>query len=304
MTSLFFRALALLPLPALHALGYALHFVVFHLFRWRVKLARENLAGAFPDMPAADRERILRDSYLNISRTLLEAIWGFHASGEALMRRVHFENPEAFERYKAERKSVLVLTAHTCNWEWLLLAAGVRFGIPIDAVYKPLRLSSVDKYTREARSRFGGNPIPFQSFLFELMRRAHEPRAYALVADQTPHAKMPKYWTTFLNRDTAFFLGPERIARFLDAPVVYVEMKRARLGYYSVRLHVLAEPPYDDGEVDGPLIAERYARALEATIRAQPADWLWIHNKWKYGRPAQEAGSDRRRRKPKSPAAP
>ena len=302
MTSLLFRALALLPLPVLHALGRGLHVLAFHVFRWRVKLARENLAGAFPEKSHAEREVILRASYLNLARTLMEAIWGFRASGEALMRRVHFENPERIEDYKARRVSVLLLTAHTCNWEWLLLAAGARFDFPIDAVYKPLRLTGVDQYVREARSRFGGNPIPFRSFLFELMRRAHEHRAYAMVADQTPLAKMPKYWTTFLHRDTAFYLGPERIARYLDAPVLYVEMRRKRLGYYVAHLHVLAEPPFDEDEdVAGALIAERYARALEATIRAHPADWLWIHNKWKYGRGA-EPGTDRRTRKAKRAA--
>jgi KDO2-lipid IV(A) lauroyltransferase len=114
------------------------------------------------------------------------------------------------------------------------------------------------------------------------MRRAHQPRAYAMVADQTPTKKMPKYWTRFLNRDTAFYLGPEKIARYLDAPVLYVEMTRVGRGYYSVRFHVLAEPPYDDDS--GPAIAEAYARGLEATIRARPADWLWIHNKWKYAK--------------------
>jgi KDO2-lipid IV(A) lauroyltransferase len=301
-TALLFRALALLPLPVLHALGYGFYVLACHIVRWRVKLARANLAGAFPEKTAAERETILRDSYLNLARTVMEAIWGFRASGEELMKRVHFENPECIERYKAARQSVVLLTAHTCNWEWLLLAAGARFDFPIDAVYKPLRLKGVDKYTREARSRFGGNPIPFQSFLFELMRRAQQHRAYAMVADQTPHARMPKHWTTFLNRDTAFFLGPEKIARFLDAPVLYVEMRRVRLGHYAVRLHVLAEPPYDDDEEDaGALIAERYARALEATIRAQPADWLWIHNKWKYGRGTGQ-GTDRRRRKPRTAA--
>lgn len=296
--SVLFRALACLPLPLLHALGVGLYVLVFHVVRWRVKLARDNLAGALPERAPAERERILRESYLNLCRTLMEAIWGFRASGEALMARVRFDNPECIERYKAARQSVMLLTAHTCNWEWLLLAAGARFGFPIDAVYKPLRLRAVDAYVRGARSRFGGNPIPFASFLFELMRRAHEPRAYAMVADQTPNARMPKHWTTFLHRDTAFFLGPERIARYLDAPVLYVEMKRERLGHYRVQLHVLAEPPYDDLEEAGALIAERYARALEATIRAHPADWLWIHNKWKYGRPAGEAaGSDRRRKR-------
>jgi KDO2-lipid IV(A) lauroyltransferase len=301
-TALLFRALALLPLPVLHALGYALYVVVFRTVRWRVRLARSNIAGAFPEKTPAERDAILWDSGRNLAFTTMEAIWGYGASGEALMRRVRFDNPECIERYKAARQSVVLLTAHTCNWEWLLLAAGARFGIPIDAVYKPLRLTGVDAYVREARSRFGGNPIPFASFLFELMRRAHEPRAYAMVADQTPLAKMPKHWTTFLNRDTAFFLGPEKIARFLDAPVLYVAMRRERLGHYAVRLHVLAEPPYElDEEEAGAQIAERYARALEATIRAQPADWMWIHNKWKYGRGTGQ-GTDRRRRKPRSAA--
>jgi KDO2-lipid IV(A) lauroyltransferase len=279
---LLLRALALLPLPILYALGDGLHFLVFHVVRWRVPLARRNLEGAFPGMPAAERERILRDSYRNLARTLMEAIWGYRASGGALLARVAYENAEVIEAYKAARVSLVLMTAHTCNWEWLLLASGERFAFPIDAIYKPLALKGVDRYVRDARSRFGGHPIPFKDFLFELMRRAHQPRAYAMVADQTPTKKMPKYWTRFLNRDTAFYLGPEKIARYLDAPVLYVEMTRVGRGYYSVRFHVLAEPPYDDDS--GPAIAEAYARGLEATIRARPADWLWIHNKWKYAK--------------------
>jgi KDO2-lipid IV(A) lauroyltransferase len=285
--NIFLRLLAWTPLPLLYVYGDILYFITFYVARWRVDLARRNLAAAFPDMPAAERETILRQNYRNLARTLMEAIWGSRASGEALMRRVAFENPAVIEKYKAAKQSVVLLTAHTCNWEWLLLAAGARFGIPIDAVYKTLRLKVVDAFTREMRSRFGGNPIPFENFVFELLKRAGEARAYGLLADQTPVKRMPKYWTKFLNQDTAFFLGPERIARYLDAPVLYVEMKRAGAGRYSVHLHVLAEPPYEDEDA-GVKIAEAYARGLEATIRAHPADWLWIHNKWKYARPADE----------------
>ena len=285
--NIFLRLLAWTPLPLLYVYGDILHFLTFYVFRWRVDLARRNLAAAFPDMPAAERESILRQNYRNLARTLMEAFWGARASGEALMARVAFENPEVIEKYKAAQQSVVLLTAHTCNWEWLLLAAGARFGIPIDAVYKTLRLQVVDAFTRDMRSRFGGNPIPFENFVFELLKRAGQARAYGLLADQTPVKRMPKYWTKFLNQDTAFFLGPERIARYLDASVLYVEMTRAGRGRYSVRLHVLAEPPYEDEDA-GVKIAEAYARGLEATIRAHPADWLWIHNKWKYGRPADE----------------
>jgi KDO2-lipid IV(A) lauroyltransferase len=277
------KFLTRLPLPVLYGLGRFAYVVTFHVLGWHRELAARNLANAFPEKSADERRALLRQSYVNLGQTLAETFWGYGASAEELSRRVMIENVEVIERFVAARRPVVVLAAHVCNWEWLLPAAGAQFGIPIDAVYKPLRVASLDAFIRETRSRFGGKPIPIQSFLFELMRRGDEARAYAMVADQTPPRTMDKYWTRFLNQDTAFFTGADKIARFLEAPVVYVAMRRVKKGHYAVRLHVLVEPPYETDELD---VVERYARRLEAEIRANPADWLWVHNKWKYPRPA------------------
>jgi KDO2-lipid IV(A) lauroyltransferase len=285
------RSLGRLPLPALYAFAGIVYFVTFHLLRWRRDLAVRNLERSFPDKSPAERAAILQRSYRAMSEVFAETLWGWRASAEDLKARLVMDNPELVARFVAERRSVILLTAHVCNWEWLLPGGGAHFGIPIDAVYKPIRVPSLDAYMREARSRFGGQPIPIKSFAFELLRRAGQPRAYGLVADQTPLKSMEKHWTRFLNQDTAFFVGAEKIARFLDAPVAYVAMRRLRRGYYAVHLHVLAEPPYDADEPAGEAvegwITEAYARKLEAEIRASPADWLWVHNKWKYPRPAE-----------------
>jgi len=282
--------LALTPLQLLYVYADVLHFFVYRVFRWRLVLARSNIAGAFPELAPDEREAILRHSYRQMSRTLMETIWASRAPAAELKRRVQFENPELIEKYRA-KVSVVLLTAHVCNWEWLLLAAGARFDVPIDAVYKPLRLKAVDGFTRAMRGRFGGQPIPVDQVLFELLKRGGQARAYGLLADQTPLKQAPKYWTRFLNRDTAFFLGPERLARYLDGPVLYVEMKRTELGHYRVHMQLLAEPPYDAPDL-GARLAQAYASRLEATIRAQPSDWLWIHNKWKYPRTTQAEATD------------
>lgn len=286
------RSLGRLPLSTLYGIGWVVYFVTFYLLRWRRDLAVRNLERSFPEKSAAERAQILRQSYRNMSQVVVELVWGWRASADDLKTRMVVDNPELVARYVAERRSVILLTAHICNWEWLLPGGGAHFGIPIDAVYKPIRVASLDAYMREARSRFGGQPIPIKSFAFEMLRRAGQPRAYGMVADQTPLKGMEKHWTCFLHQDTAFFVGAEKIARFLDAAVVYVAMRRLKRGCYAVHLHVLAEPPYDHDENDqayaGAWIVEAYARKLEAEIRASPADWLWVHNKWKYPKSADE----------------
>lgn len=301
------RALGQLPLTTLYAVARWIYFVTFYVLGWRRDLAEQNIARSFPEKTDAERARILRQSYRNMSEVFVELLWGWRASAEQLKERVVFDNPELVARYAAEGRSSILLTAHVCNWEWLLPAGGAHFGIPIDAVYKPIRLPSLDAYMREARSRFGGKPIPIKSFAFELLRRASEVRGYGMVADQTPLKNMAKHWTRFLNQDTAFFVGAEKIARFLEAPVVYVAMRRVRRGRYAAHLHVLAEPPYDGNEnapetesesgkrgSEDTWITELYARKLELEIRSSPADWLWVHNKWKYPKPETPSTPDER----------
>jgi len=283
------RSLGRLPLTTLYAFARVIYFVTFYILRWRRDLAARNIARSFPEKSPAECAVILKQSYRNMSEVFVELLWGWRASAEDLKARMVVDNPELVARFVAERRSTILLTAHVCNWEWLLPGGGAHFGIPIDAVYKPIRLPSLDAYMREARSRFGGRPIPIKSFAYELLRRAGDVRGYGLVADQTPLKSMEKHWTRFLHQDTAFFVGVETIARFLEAPVVYVAMRRVKRGHYAVRLHVLAEPPYDvteAAEADaGAWIVEAYARKLEEEIRASPSDWLWVHNKWKYPKP-------------------
>jgi KDO2-lipid IV(A) lauroyltransferase len=274
------KALTYFPLPMVYPWGRLMYFVAFHILRWRRKRVEEDVARAFPDKSVAERYQIVRQMYRNLGDGLIEALWSYGASAEEIRRRVEMENPELVRRYADAGKTVLLLTAHVCNWELLFLSAGAHFAIPIDVVYRRQGLKSIDEYVRDARARFGGNVIAREDFIFEIMKWSGEPRAFALVADQTPKREETKHWTRFLNQDTAFFLGAGKIANFLQAPVLYVAMRRLRRGHYSVRLSVLAEPPYEEGT--DVLISERYARTLEAEIMSSPSDWLWLQKKWKY----------------------
>ena len=284
------KALTHIPLPILYGFGYLAYFIVFHVMRWRRDRAAADIANAFPEKSAQQRADILRRCYRNLADTIVEAFWGFGASADAIKARVTFEDPELIRRAIDRKQTLLLLAAHHGNWEWLLLAAGAYFPIPIDVVYQPQRIAALDAFLRDVRCRFGGKLIPRKEFVYELLSHAGEPRAYALIADQTPRKKDPKHWTRFLRQDTAFFVGADKIAKFLESPVYFVSMRRVRRGHYVVRLNVLAEPPYEN--FDDAIIVERYARNLESAIVESPADWLWLQKKWKYAKPLPGESED------------
>jgi KDO2-lipid IV(A) lauroyltransferase len=254
----------------------------YYILRWRRRLAADNIARSFPEKSEAERAAILKESYRNLGDLIAEIIWSYGATPAQLRERVEVLNPEVVLDRTRAGQSILLMTAHFGNWEWQVLAGNTWLDEPMFPVYKPQRLAAADSFLREARGRFGGTPIPHTKLTRELLRRRSQTNVYAMVADQTPVHDEPKYWTTFLHQDTAFFLGADAIARILQAAVVFVEMQRVRRGYYTMKVSVIAEPPYERA---GTEVVERYVRALEAEIRSNPASWLWIHRKWKYPKP-------------------
>jgi KDO2-lipid IV(A) lauroyltransferase len=272
--------LSRLPLELLYAAGAVVAFVAFRLLHWRRAIARANLERAFPELDDAERAALLQRSYRNLGEIIAEVLWSYRAAPAELAARVVIENPDVVNAETRAGRSVLLMTAHFCNWEWQVLAGNGVLDRPMHPVYKPRRQASLDRFAVEARARFGGTPVPHKALIRELIRHRSEPRVYAMVADQIPTIDEPKHWTRFLGSETAFFVGADAVARILAARVVFVDMQRVRRGHYRVRLECIAAPPYPPGR--GFDIVERYAQALEREIRASPADWLWVHNRWKY----------------------
>ncbi len=78
-----------------------------------------------------------------------------------------------------------------------------------------------ERYFLAIRSKFGARMLSSKSIRQEI-GAIRDARALGLVADQVPRTSPERHWTTFLHQDTAFFKGPERMARLLRAPIVYV----------------------------------------------------------------------------------
>jgi KDO2-lipid IV(A) lauroyltransferase len=271
-----------LPMRALYAFSAFLYVLAFYVVRHRHQVIRDQLEKAFPDLSGAQRRLIHKQFLKNFCDVMVEVLKSASMTESDMCARMQILNLDVARRYLDAGQSVLFVTSHLCNWEWLLHGVTLQLGYPVDAAYKPLHDQWAERLMLQIRSRFGARLVPAKELLADFLRRRGIVRAVAMNADQAPVSTDKRYWTQFLGQDTAFYIGAEQIARATRLPVMYVAVRRIRRGYYEVEL----KPLWDGREVTAPnTVTERYARACEIDVLKSPADWLWSYRRWRLKKP-------------------
>lgn len=279
-----YRLLSYLPFPLLYALAWLAYLILYFLVGYRRDVVRENLAQAFPEKDNMERAALAKSFYRQLTQVGIEIVKARRMDQAEFQKRVNVINPELLRQVSnGFRDSVIVLTIHQGNWEWMLHGTTAASGIPMDPVYKPLHNKAADKLIFEIRSRFGSRPLSLEQSAKDILRNRRQFRFLVMVADQSPIRRERSIWTRFMNQQAAFHPGAENIARLTGFPVVFAQCRRSRRGYYDIEFHPLATPPYDN---DGQAITEQYVRMAERAIRAEPESWLWSNRRWKRRRDA------------------
>lgn len=272
------RLAAALPLSALYALASLIGWVTYRLFPYREHVVRENLGIAFPQLDEAALRETMRRYYAGYAQVLVEIVKAASLPAEKLVAHVAIANIELVRAPLARGTPVIIVAAHQCNWEWFQLALSHELGFPLDAAYKPLVNPWAEREMLTLRSRFGSRLVPADALLADILQRRLVVRAICMIADQEPTKSEHKHWTRFLNRDTAFFLGAEEIARVTRYPVFFAAMRRTARGRYLMEFTNLAAAGETTAAGE---LTEHYARLVEAQIRASPPDWPWSHKRWR-----------------------
>jgi Kdo2-lipid IVA lauroyltransferase/acyltransferase len=276
-----------LPMRALYAFSTFLYLLAFYVVRHRHQVIREQIRKVFPDSSDAEQVRIHKRFLRNFCDVLMEVVKSVSMHADDMRDHMRIVNLEAARRHLDAGQSLMFVTSHLCNWEWLLHGMALQLGYPVDAAYKPLHDQWAERLMLKIRSRFGARLVPAKELLADFLKRRGIVRALAMNADQAPVSTDKRYWTQFLGQDTAFYVGADQIARATRLPVLYVSMRRIRRGYYEADL----QPLWDGHEATEPnTVTERYARACEIDVLKSPADWLWSYRRWRLKKPLY--GSD------------
>lgn len=269
-----------LPFRVLYVLSDFNYLLMYHVWRYRRKVVRENLEKSFPEKTEAERLQIERKFYRYLSDYMLEDLKLLHMSAEDLCQRMIYKNTEQYLELTEKYGGIIVMIPHYANYEWLIgMGSVMKPGdVPVQ-VYKPLKDKYLNELFKQIRSRFGGYNIPKHSTAREIIKLKREGKnmVVGLITDQWPSGD--RYWTTFMGQETAFLNGAERIAKIMNFPVFYCELTKTRRGYCEAEFKLMTEAPKETVEGE---ITDMFAHELEQTIRREPVYWLWSHKRWKF----------------------
>lgn len=275
---------ALLPMRALYVLSDIFYFFAYIVVGYRKRVVRRNIRSAFPDKSLKELIRMEKEFYHHFCDYIVETIKLAHISLEEVQERAFLRNPEMVDRLMDEGHTCFVLLmGHYGNWEWFSASSSRFKDSRIYQIYRPLTNKAFDRLFIDLRTRFGSYGIKKNDTIRDIIRLKQDKTRSVVIflADQTPSKANIHYWTTFLHQDTPMFTGPERIARKLDLPVIFLDTKKVKRGYYTVDMELITTTPKETPEF---WITETYTRMMEKCIMRQPAYWLWTHKRWKHKR--------------------
>lgn len=275
-----------------YVVGNLIYFILCHCVRYRMRVVRTNLRNSFPEKSEAELRRIARRFYLTLAEIFVDTINMAYMTPAKGRRLLEVEGLEE-HRARVQGRDWIAMTAHFGCWEYCSYWGLYERTQVVVAVYHPLRSRIAEHFYRRLRNYENSTTVAMKECLRFYLR--HRDTGFdgrnlvmGLIADQNPPRRPDSHWFRFLNQDTIFFDGGEKLALRCRLPVYFVRMDRLRRGRYRMSF----VPLYDGVEPVAPNeITERYVRQLETVIRERPELWMWSHRRWKHKRTTSDAGN-------------
>lgn len=266
-----------LPLDAASGLGGAIGRLVGP--RLGVScVARRNLRRAMPELDRLAVERIVREVWDNLGRTMgelphLPRLRLAEDGGE-----VEFVGREHLLAPIAGNRPSLAMAAHVGNWEVVTTGSSL-IGAAHHIVYRAANNPLVDGMIRDMRAPFVRSQWPKgASAARAALRLLQRGEPVGMLIDQKMNDGIP---VPFFGREAMTAPALAQLAVRFDAPIVPVRCERLA----GARFRVTAYPPLlpehtGDRHADVVALMTRVNALLELWIRERPGQWLWLHRRW------------------------
>lgn len=272
-----------LPMWALYFFSNIVNFITYNIVGYRKKVVRQNLKNSFPELSDEEIIEIEKKFYKHFSDFLVESAKSVSISDKEIRKRCKIINPELVNDYFDQGKDVLILCGHYNNWEYYAVGLAQQMKHQTVAVYQPLKNDFFNRKILKSRQRFGLKLLSIREFpRFFSDKERNTPSLSVVINDQSPSDPLHAHWNKFLNQDTGWMQGGEKLARKYNQVVVFGAIHKRQRGCYEVKFSLITD---EINKVPNGFVIDKQAQYLEEVIRKEPQYWLWSHRRWKHQPP-------------------
>jgi KDO2-lipid IV(A) lauroyltransferase len=236
--------------------------------------ARRNLRRTFVEMDDVEIEAILLQVWDNVGRVVAE----FPHLKKIAAERLEIIGEEHVAALRDDGLPGFLVSAHFGGWE-LSGPVAFRLGLPVHVVYRAANNPWVERLFRKGRGVAAESFIPKGAEggrkLVAVMRKGGH---LGMLVDQKMNDGI---CVPFLGRDAMTAPAVARLALKFRCPIVAGRIERLQGAHFRVTLEApIALPDSGDSQQDVHDVMVAINSTIERWVRAQPGQWLWLHNRW------------------------
>lgn len=267
-------ALARLPWPLQRWLGRALGAGLRMLMGSRRRVAARNLELCFPELDPVARKRLLRRNFAALGIGLFEFTRAWWGSLAASRRSLRLEGLEHLEAARAEGRGVILVSGHFTTLE--ICGRLLCDRVPLAGMYRPHAQPALEWAVKRGRLRYAVAMFGREE-LRPAIRHLKAGGVLWFAPDQETR-RGDSVFVPYFGRPASSLTSTHQLARLSGAAVLAFAHERRDDGGYSLRLSpAFTDFPTTDATAD----TARVMAAIETMVRAVPAQYLWIHRRFK-----------------------
>ena len=271
----FIGIIGMLPYPVLVFLGKSIGILMLFLARNRRRVATKNFRLCFPELDNNQRKKLLIENFKSTGIGLMETAFCWTASAERIKAISEVTGIEYLASVQESGKGAIVLGFHLTSLE--LGGNALAHYIPIAAMYRQHRNPHFEKAMCEGRLNNVTDVIERED-VRNMLRSLKAGKSVWYAADQD-YGAIHSLFAPFFNIPTATITATSRFVKMTKVPVIPMTHHRdSKTGKLIIQLHPALENFADKDEYTDACVINKF---LEKFLQQHPADYLWLHRRFK-----------------------
>lgn len=274
--------LVIIPYKLALKAGSSLGSLLFLLWKSRRRIAIDNLQAAVSRGAvkiASDPESVIKQNFRNFGMSFAEVIRIYYGLGKRIFENVEIRGAENFKKAFDKGKGVIFITGHCGNWELMALCTG-RNIVHASNIARKINNPYFNYAVERVRQKYGNRVIYKQGALKKILSLLRNNGAIGILMDQSVISSEGVI-ANFLGKKAYIMKIPAMIARKTGSSVLPAFIRRTENGHI---MEIGPEIECDSSEdADKAVFNDtvKFSGFIEDQIRQNPAEWLWIHRRWK-----------------------